>query len=100
VWQAKREQDYARIYDYLSPAYREKTSRDEFLKLRPKFLYLSTKLEWVQVTDDQARARVKFTAKFNERAMSKMVPMERAVIDTWIRSDGQWYLELGAGPAG
>jgi len=51
-------------------------------------------VEWIEVTGDEARARVTYRYKFNEPAMSKMTPREDVVFEKWIKADGKWYRDL------
>lgn len=92
-WQAREKEDYRTVYDMCSPAFRQKVSADEFLQAKARNLYLTHKVEFVEVEGDKARAHVTFTFRPNDPNLTKMAPSEESTVQPWIRIDGQWYLD-------
>jgi hypothetical protein len=90
-WLAKEKQDWARIYQFLDPAFRKQTTESQFLQRKAYFEYLSHRLEWTEVIDDQGRIKVAYTSKLNDPTLTKLEPKEEIVIEEWVKVDGQWY---------
>ena len=93
AWKAKVDQDWKAFYQYMSPAFKAAVPIDEFLKGRSKLLYVSAKVDWVEAKESEAKARVTYTYKENEPAMSKMKPLDGSYIEPWIKAEGSWYLD-------
>ena len=93
-WAAMSRQDWKTFYGYTSPAFRGAVPIETFLGKKSKLLYVDANVEWVEVTGEEARARVTYRYKFNEPAMSKMAPREDVVFEKWIKADGKWYRDL------
>lgn len=90
-WNAKEQQDWARIYQFLDPAFRKQTTESQFLQRKAYFQYLSHRLEWTEVIDDQGRIKVAYMSKLNDPTLTKLEPKEKIVIEEWAKVDGQWY---------
>lgn len=90
-WQAITAQDFARAFQYMEPTYRERMSLEDFAKNPHYVLILAHRLAWVEVTRDKGRVKVVYTGKVNDPSMSKLDPREMAVIEPWIKVNGEWY---------
>ena len=95
MWKAKAEQDWKGVYGYMPPWYRERMPLEKFLRNKARFLYVSHRVEWVEVEGDDARARIAIAYKFNDPAATKMPPREESLIEPWAKVDGNWYLKAG-----
>jgi hypothetical protein len=98
LWQAKAAQDWKTVYQYLPPAFRAQISLEEFLSRPPRNLYVSPRIEWTEVDGESGRVKVAFAAKPTDPAVSKMEPQNNSTIESWIKRDGQWYLDISASP--
>jgi hypothetical protein len=94
-WQAKEAQDWRRLYEYLEPGYRAQEPIDAFLKKKSVALYLTHRLEWVEVSDEHGRVKVAYTHRPNDPTLTKLDPRESTVIEDWIKVQGQWYRHYG-----
>jgi hypothetical protein len=90
-WQAKEQQDWGRIYEYCDPAYRGRVSREEFLQMKARHLYVSHKTDWVEVLGDRGRSKVTYMYKPNDPSLAKVDPVAESAIEGWIKVDGEWY---------
>jgi hypothetical protein len=94
MWKARVAEDMKTIYDYMSPAFKAAVPLEQFTKgKRAKFQYVSAKVDWVEAHDSQARARVTYSYKENDAAMSKMKPIESSTLEPWIKAEGSWYID-------
>ena len=93
MWKAKVDQDWKTIYGFMSPAFRAVVPLDAFMHGKAKLLYVSAKVDWVEAKDSEAKARVSFSYKQNEPAMSKMKPTDDTIVEPWIKADGNWYMD-------
>ena len=90
-WHAKELQDWGRIYEYCDPAYRGRVSREEFLQMKARHLYVSHKIDWVEVIADRGKTKVTYTYKPNDPSLTKLDPVAESAIEGWIKVDGEWY---------
>jgi hypothetical protein len=93
-WKAKEAQDWRAIYGYLVPEFRAKTPLQKFLDNRSMYLYVSHRLEWVEVIEGQGRVKVAYTRKLNDPSVSKMSPEEQTALEEWVKVNGQWYRQV------
>lgn len=93
-WRAKVTKDWIAVYDYLTPDFRAEVSRDEFLKSRVKYVFVSPRVEWAEVDAQHGRTKVRYAFRFADPAASKQEPIERTAVDTWRKVDGQWYYDF------
>lgn len=92
MWQAKIDQDWARVYEYMPPWYKARVPLEKFLQSKAKLLYLTAKVEWAEVRPDEARARIVLSYRLNDPAATKMPPRQQSLIEPWAKVDGTWYL--------
>ncbi len=87
-------QDWKTYYRYLILRSRHGSRSKKFLTRKAKNYYLSPRVEWTEVIADKGRARVAFLAKSNDPAMSKMEPEPTSSIEKWVKTNGNWYLDV------
>jgi glucan-binding YG repeat protein len=95
-WQAREQQDWKQVYQYLDPTFQEKTPEEEFLKSRAIYSYLSHRVEWVEVLGENGRAKVAYTYKINDPSLTKLDTQENLALEKWIKVNGQWYRRMAA----
>jgi hypothetical protein len=100
LWSAKEKQDWALIYPYLEPAFREKVSEEELKKSKALYSYLSHSLEWVEVIGNHGRVKVAYSHTLNDPTLTKQEPQQDVMIEQWIKVDGQWYRHMQADGGG
>jgi hypothetical protein len=93
-WEARARQDHGGLYSLCDPTYRSRVSRDEFLQMKARYLYLSHRIDWTEVIGDQGRVRVTYTYKPSDPSLGKLEPKQETVVETWIQVDGEWYRHI------
>ena len=97
AWAAKSAQDWKTFYSFLSPAYREKVSLDNYLKKKAQYLYPTSEVKWVQVANNNLNVgtvRIDFSIKPNDSAVSKLEAQQRNVIEDWVKVGSEWYYNI------
>ena len=59
--------------------------------MKARHLYVSHKIDWLEVIGDQGRSKVTYTYKPNDPSMAKVDPVAESTIEGWIKVDGEWY---------
>lgn len=93
MWQAKIDQDWARVYAYMQPAYKARVSLEKFLQSKARFVYVTARVDWTEVRRDGPRARIVLSYRLNDPAASKMEPLHEELFEPWVKVDGEWYLD-------
>jgi hypothetical protein len=91
LWKARVAQDWAAVYEFLDPGYRKRVSKEEFLQRKSKYLTLSHRTEWIEVTRTQARSKVVFSQKLNDPTLYKLEPTDEVAFEPWVKVEGQWF---------
>jgi hypothetical protein len=91
VWEARRAQDWKKVYTFLDPDFRQREPIETFLARRSQYVYLGHTLEWAEVTEDRGRVKVSYDYKFDDPSLSKMEPKRNTEFEEWVKIDGQWY---------
>lgn len=91
--------DYKRAYGFLSPTYREHTSLENHMRVRPVITtYVEAKVIGVECTTDSAcTARLEVTSKGVKAPGIKGVPnwpITSVTTESWVRAEGDWWLHL------
>jgi hypothetical protein len=93
-WKAFEALDWPAIYDMADPKYRSVVSREEFLKRRTRYVYLSHKVEWVEAYGNAARAKVSYRQKLNDPTLHKLLPTDESNFEGWVKVDGEWFRQM------
>lgn len=93
-WQAREKNDYASIYQYCSPAFRESMPVEEFLSKKAQYLYVSHQILWTEVQGDRANVRVTVGYRPNDPHLTKMAPVQETIVQPWVKIDNQWFLDI------
>jgi len=91
LWKARVAGQWARTYAYLDPEFRASTPEKVFKRQKPRYLYLSHRLEWVEAVGDEGRAKVAVRRKPNDPSLTKADPQEVTMLEDWVKIKGQWY---------
>jgi hypothetical protein len=94
TWKAREAQDFAALYDLLEPAYRQRVTKEDFLKRKSKYLYLKHAIQWVEVFGATAKSKVGFVQKLNDPTLYKIEPEEQLAFEEWVKVDGEWYRKM------
>jgi hypothetical protein len=94
LWQAQVAQDWKTYYRYLNPEFQARVPLEKYLGAKAKNTYLSPRVEWAEVIGDAGRAKVLVLAKPNDPGVSKMEPESKVVIEKWVKTNGNWYLDV------
>lgn len=92
---AKVNNDWRAVYRYLSPAYRETVSENDFAAKVRKIRFLSYSIESIQMLPSGAEATVELKYNIN---MQDFVFENNKTKETWIKKGGKWYLEMKESP--
>jgi hypothetical protein len=93
-WQAREKNDLTALYQFISPAFREKVSVQEFLNQRFPQTIVDHQILWAEVQGDSAKVRVTVFIRPNDPNMTKMDPTPETLMLPWIKVNGQWYLDV------
>jgi hypothetical protein len=96
AWRARQEKDWPARYALLVPSQRDRITVEELVKDEDRFEYLNARVLWVQVIGDRGLVRARYEFKQNDPSLTKMAPEVVDLIEHWVRSEGEWYRELGA----
>jgi hypothetical protein len=96
MWEARKSQDWAAVYELLDPTYRASVTKEDFLKRKSKYLYLSHVTEWVEVSGVRGRSKVSFVQKLNDPTLHKLQPTNETAFEAWVKVDGQWFRQMPA----
>jgi hypothetical protein len=90
-WDALLQGDVATVYGFTSPAYRSGISQNRF---RARFggAVRWTKAEVHEVTCEEDRCRVVVLVSY--RAARERMENTRPIEETWIHSEGEWWLHM------
>lgn len=95
-WEARRAEDWDRLFALSDPRTRGDIPLDEFAEAQGLIEYLSRDVQWVEAMGDHGRIRVKILHKLNDPSMTKLAPRSLLVIERWVRVDDEWYRDLTA----
>jgi len=93
-WQAREKGDYALLYQYLSPSFKEKVNKEEFLSKKALNLYVDHEIHWAQVQGDRANVRLTVGSRPNDPNLTKMTPNYELIVQEWIKVKDQWYVDI------
>jgi hypothetical protein len=93
-WQAREKADYALLYEYLPPAYREKVPKEAFLSKKALYIYVEHRILWAQIDGDHAKVRVTVGTRPTDPNLTKMDPMFDTTVQEWIKVKDQWYVNI------
>jgi hypothetical protein len=93
-WQTREKGDYAALYEYLTPSFREKISKEEFLSKKALNIYVEHEVHLAQVQGDRASVRVTVGSRPNDPNLTKMAPEFETVEQDWIKVKDQWYIDV------
>lgn len=94
LWQAQVAQDWKTYYRYLNPEFQARVPLEKYLVAKAKNLYESPRVEWTEVIGETGRTKVLVLAKPNDPAVRKMEPEQKVVIEKWLKTNGNWYLDV------
>ncbi len=93
-FQASIRQDYAAVYPCYYDAYREKVSRDEFIRHRRDASVLQAyRVKSISQRGDSAQARVELTFAPSQK-LKREHPYSTAVTEEMVREDGEWRIKV------
>ncbi len=93
-WRAQAAGDWARVYQYLEPAYQDGISLRDFVANRPPIAYSSPQIEWAEVLDTSGRVKVVVGARLQDPSLAKLEPKRRVKVDRWVKAEGQWHVRV------
>jgi len=93
-WEAREKGDYARVYQFCAPGFREKVSEAEFLSKKAYNIYVSHRVDWVEVQGDHARVKITVSYRPDDPNLTKMEPSQEISSQKWIKINNQWYLDI------
>ena len=90
-WDALIKGDYAKAYQYLSPASRASMSAEQYQRVARNVAYRAAKIEGIDC--DTERCRVKLSVTYDHRLMKGVTtPLE----ETWVFDQGRpWFVYRG-----
>ena len=94
LWKAREKSDYKTVYNLCAPSFRAKVPAEQWLAKKALNLYISHQILWVEVHGEEAVARIAYGYRPNDPNVSKMDPLEETAMQSWIKVDGQWYLNV------
>jgi hypothetical protein len=90
-WTAKEKEQWDILYDFCDPEFRQTISKEEFLKKKAHYIYVTHSVEWAEVTGDRGKVRVAYLFRSSDPYLSKLQPVGETLVEDWIKKDGAWY---------
>lgn len=92
-WKARTERDYQKLIDLTDPADRPELTVEQVQEIEGKISFLDARIEWVEAIGERGRMAVTYKHKLDDPSLTKAPPRETTLIERWIESDGEWYLD-------
>jgi hypothetical protein len=92
-WEAKEKADWAKVYEFFDPKFKEENPADKFLQRTAMNTYLGHEIEWIEAIGTNGRVKIKYVARSNDPSLSKLDPTAASAVENWTLVDGQWYLD-------
>ncbi len=94
-WTAIQNQDMETVYKYYDPKFRATMPLEEFMKKKQINVYLSHRIDWAEVSSPNIGvAKVTFSFRPNDPTMAKAQPIEKTLLESWVKVDNEWYRSL------
>lgn len=94
-WTAIQNQDMETVYKYYEPKFKATMSLEEFMKKKQMNLYLSHRIDWAEVSSPNfGVVRVTFSSRPNDQTLAKARPIEKSLLESWVKVDNEWYRSL------
>lgn len=96
TWEARKDHDWARLYALTDPRDHELVDLETLSAGLERSSTLGCEVQWVEVVANMDRGRVYvfYQMKINDPNMRKAAPRWGNVFESWIRYQGEWYLDL------
>lgn len=92
-WKARVDRDWHALYEMIDPSARTQFAEKDYAEAKDTTIYISYDIKWINVTGDIGRVRVAVNHKINDPNLTKLPPSEIVVEETWVKRDGQWYMD-------
>lgn len=92
-WKARSTRDYQKLVELTDPADRPELTVEEVQAIEERIAFLDARIEWVEVIGPRGRMAVTYKHKLDDPSLTKAQPRETTLIERWIESDGEWYLD-------
>lgn len=92
-WKARTARDYEKLIDLTDPADRPDLTVEQVRGIEEKIAFLDARIEWIEVIGTHGRMAVTYKHKLDDPSLTKAPPRETTLIERWILSDGEWYLD-------
>ncbi|MGB9500230.1 MAG: nuclear transport factor 2 family protein [Dissulfuribacterales bacterium] len=91
---ARGDQNWAEVYEYLAPDYKNRVSKENFLGMKRDVLYGDFAVESIKIGPSGNEAVV--TVKYDMTVMSFDV-VDRRENQEWVKTGGKWYYQMKVG---
>ncbi|MFZ5765699.1 MAG: hypothetical protein ACOY4H_08890 [Thermodesulfobacteriota bacterium] len=91
MMQAKTEEKWDIVYDLCDHAYRDKVSKEEFLKRKHNIGFVSYAVDQIAIKPSGAEADV--TLKLDMLMMGFLFE-KTPTVQQWVKEDGKWYFVM------
>lgn len=88
---AKINNDWAKVYDFLSPSYKKTISKDNFARINRGVYFTKYAIDSIEVQPSGTEAKVVLTYDANMKGFDFNNNKET---QTWIKSGWNWYVEI------
>jgi uncharacterized protein YceK len=88
---AKMNNDWATVYDLLSPAYREKVSKDGFVQKSRGLMFTGYTIDSIEIKPSGDKAVVELTYSVNMRGFEFK---DNPETQQWVKKGWHWYMDL------
>jgi hypothetical protein len=88
---AKIKNDWAKVYDYLSPSYQKTISKDAFSRMSRSVYFIKYAINSINIgpSGSEANVEVNYDADLKGFDMKNRIEKQ-----TWIKVEGEWYLDI------
>lgn len=90
-WEARVKGDLLTQYNLLEPRARERVTLTGYALARGRVVFLSYKIQDVELAGDAGRVTAMTTFRMNLPQVSRFGPWDQRTIMRWVRVDGVWY---------
>lgn len=91
MMEAKINNDWGGVYDYLEPAYRNIQAKDAFVNKTRDILFTRYAIEAQEVDQNGMKAAVKINFDVSTKGFDFKNNIET---QNWVKEEGDWYLQV------
>jgi len=93
-WAARQQGDVATLVNLVDPRDREDELTKELERREKLYAFQACEIRWLQAVGDSGKVAVVYTAKLTDPNQRKRPPEPIAVLEHWVRYEGQWYRDI------